>query len=78
MRARERGLAPGPAQPAAPTPPRPAEARRPGGDVALEPAPAAPDTTLALAPRHDTMTRRTGEYSLGLARKRVTTTTTTI
>ena len=24
--------------------------------------PAAPDTTLALAPRHDTMTRRSGEY----------------
>ena len=24
--------------------------------------PAAPDTTLALAPRHDTMTRQSGEY----------------
>ena len=45
--------------------PAPLVRRKPTGraaNVALEPAPAAPDTTLALAPRHDTMTRRTGEY----------------
>ena len=45
--------------------PSPLGRRKPTGraaNVALEPAPAAPDTTLALAPRHDTMTRRSGEY----------------
>ena len=45
--------------------PAPLVRRKPTGraaNVALEPAPAAPDTTLALAPRHDTMTRRSGEY----------------
>ena len=45
--------------------PAPLVRRKPTGraaNTALEPAPRGTDTTLARAPRHDTMTRRSGEY----------------